>query len=97
MPQRKAKRGRGFAGMSAEKQRKIAAAGGKAAHGAGVAHQFDAATAAKAGRKGGRAVAQDRAHMAEIGRKGGKRKKRKASKKDASTATKTATKESKGG
>jgi general stress protein YciG len=69
---------RGFAGMSAEKQRKIAAAGGKAAHGAGVAHQFDATTASKAGRKGGRVVARDRAHMAEIGRKGGsKRKKRK--------------------
>jgi general stress protein YciG len=86
MPRRKNKRG--FAGMSPQRQREIAAAGGKAAHGAGVAHQFDAATAAEAGRKGGRVVARDRAHMAEIGRKGGKRKKRKKA---------TATKESKGG
>ena len=66
--------------MSVEKQRKIAAAGGKAAHGAGVAHQFDAATAAEAGRKGGRVVARDRAHMAEIGRKGGQRRKKRKTK-----------------
>ncbi len=64
--------------MAPQRQREIAAAGGKAAHGAGVAHQFDATTAAEAGRKGGRVVARDRAHMAEIGRKGGQqRKKRK--------------------
>lgn len=49
---RKAKRG--FAAMSEEQRRKIAKMGGKAAHKAGTAHVWDAATAAEAGRKGGK-------------------------------------------
>lgn len=71
------KRKRGFAAMSRERQREIAAAGGRAAHESDVAHKFDADSASKAGRKGGRKVARDRKHMAEIGRKGGKAKKTK--------------------
>jgi len=62
---------RGFAGMDDEKQREIAAEGGKAAHEKGTAHEFDSQEAREAGRKGGETVSQDREHMAEIGRKGG--------------------------
>ncbi len=45
---------RGFASMSAEKRRKIASKGGKAAHEKGTAHEFTVEEARKAGRKGGR-------------------------------------------
>lgn len=43
----------GFASMSKEKQREIASKGGKAAHEAGTAHEWDSAEAAAAGRRGG--------------------------------------------
>lgn len=46
---------RGFASMDPEKQRAIAAEGGRAAHAQGVAHEFDSAEAREAGRKGGQA------------------------------------------
>jgi uncharacterized protein len=62
---------RGFAAMDEEKQREIAAEGGRAAHEKGTAHGFDSREAREAGRKGGEKVSQDREHMAEIGRKGG--------------------------
>jgi len=62
---------RGFAGMDDDKQREIAAEGGRAAHEKGSAHEFDSQEAREAGKKGGEAVSQDREHMAEIGRKGG--------------------------
>jgi general stress protein YciG len=65
---------RGFAGMDPDRQREIAAAGGRAAHQKGTAHEFDSREAREAGRKGGEAVSRDRAHMAEIGRKGGQRR-----------------------
>lgn len=39
--------------MNEEKQREIAAKGGRAAHAKGVAHQFTSDEARKAGRKGG--------------------------------------------
>ena len=65
--------GRGFAGMSDQRQRAIAAAGGRAAHQQGTAHEFSVAEASKAGQKGGEAVSRNRRHMAEIGRRGGKR------------------------
>ena len=65
--------GRGFAGMSDQRQRQIAAAGGRAAHKQGTAHEFSAAEARKAGQKGGEAVSRNRSHMAEIGRRGGER------------------------
>jgi hypothetical protein len=62
---------RGFASMDDDKQREIASKGGKAAHEAGNAHEFDSNEARKAGRKGGEKVSQDREHMADIGQKGG--------------------------
>lgn len=48
-----AKKRRGFACMDAAKVKEIASKGGKAAHAAGVAHQFTADEAREAGRKGG--------------------------------------------
>ncbi|QZN79933.1 general stress protein [Stenotrophomonas sp. DR822] len=62
---------RGFASMDEDKQRAIAAKGGRAAHASGNAHQFSPAEARVAGRKGGEAISQDRQHMAMIGREGG--------------------------
>lgn len=44
---------RGFASMSADKQRQIASKGGKAAHAKGTAHEFTSEEARAAGRKGG--------------------------------------------
>ena len=46
---------RGFASMDDEKQRAIAAEGGRAAHAQGTAHEFDSEEAREAGRKGGQA------------------------------------------
>jgi general stress protein YciG len=65
--------GRGFAGMSAQRQRAIAAQGGRAAHKRGTAHEFSPAEARQAGQKGGEVVSKDRGHMADIGRRGGER------------------------
>ena len=65
--------GRGFASMSAARQRQIASVGGRAAHAQGTAHEFSPAEARQAGQKGGEAVSRDRRHMAAIGRKGGQR------------------------
>lgn len=44
---------RGFASMSAEKQREIASKGGRAAHAKGTAHEWSTDEARSAGRKGG--------------------------------------------
>lgn len=44
---------RGFASMDRDKQRAIAAKGGRAAHASGNAHEFSPAEARVAGRKGG--------------------------------------------
>lgn len=63
---------RGFAGMTAEKQKEIASMGGKAAHAQGKAHKYSSEEARLAGRKGGTIVSANRQHMAEIGSKGGK-------------------------
>src|SRR5436309_14057586 len=65
-------RNRGFASMDAEKQREIAAKGGKPAHAKGTAHEFTADEARAAGRKGGESVSSNREHMSRIGRIGGK-------------------------
>jgi uncharacterized protein len=62
---------RGFGSISPERQREIAAMGGKAAHASGNAHAFDSSTAVEAGRRGGVTVAANREHMREIGRRGG--------------------------
>src|SRR6516164_1755462 len=71
---------RGFAGMSAEKQREIASKGGRAAHAKGTAHHFTPEEARVAGRKGGQAAhAKGTAHeftpeeARAAGRKGGQR------------------------
>jgi general stress protein YciG len=53
-PRKKARRG--FAAMSAEKQKEIASLGGKAAHAKGTAHEFSPEEAREAGRKGGQAA-----------------------------------------
>ncbi|MCU1205627.1 general stress protein [Stenotrophomonas maltophilia] len=62
---------RGFASMDQDKQRVIAAKGGRAAHASGNAHEFSPAEARVAGRKGGEAISRNRQHMAAIGREGG--------------------------
>lgn len=51
---------RGFASMDPERQRLIAARGGRAAHASGNAHQFSGEQARDAGRKGGRASGANR-------------------------------------
>jgi general stress protein YciG len=66
------RRGRGFAGMDAERQRQISAEGGRAAHRKGTAHEFDSDEAREAGRKGGQAS-------------GGSRRRRSGSGENAST------------
>jgi uncharacterized protein len=48
-----AKEMRGFASMSAEKRRRIASMGGRAAHQKRVAHEWTREQAREAGRKGG--------------------------------------------
>jgi len=70
---RRSNHGRGFAGMNDQRQREIAAQGGRAAHKRGTAHEFSSAEARRAGQKGGEAVSRDRTHMAKIGKKGGER------------------------
>ncbi len=62
---------RGFASMDEDKQREIAAKGGRAAHESGNTHEFTSEEARQAGRKGGESVSEDRQHMADIGREGG--------------------------
>jgi general stress protein YciG len=57
-PRKKARRG--FAAMSAEKQKEIASLGGKAAHAKGTAHEFSPEEAREAGRKGGQAAQRAR-------------------------------------
>lgn len=46
---------RGFASMDPERQREIAAKGGRAAHEKGTAHEFSSEEAREAGAKGGKA------------------------------------------
>jgi general stress protein YciG len=70
---------RGFASMDPEKQREIAAQGGRAAHQSGNAHEFTSEEAREAGSKGGKAAHQrGNAHeftseeAREAGAKGGR-------------------------
>lgn len=70
---------RGFASMDPEKQRAIAAQGGRAAHQSGNAHEFTSEEARQAGSKGGRAAHKNgNAHefnskeAREAGAKGGR-------------------------
>lgn len=71
-------RPKGFAALTPEKRREIAAKGGRAAHEAGTAHEFTRDEASAAGKKGGQlAHASGRAHeftseeAREAGRLGG--------------------------
>ena len=57
---------RGFASMSAEKQREIASKGGRAAHVKGTAHEWSAEEARAAGRKGGLASHRKRRPLPEV-------------------------------
>lgn len=70
---------RGFASMDPEKQREIAAEGGRAAHASGNAHEFTSEEAREAGSKGGKAAHQsgnahefDSEEAREAGAKGGR-------------------------
>lgn len=65
------RRGRGFAGMDAERQRQISAEGGRAAHQKGTAHEFDSEEAREAGRKGGQASGGSRRKNRSGGGTGG--------------------------
>lgn len=59
------KQERGFAAMSAEKQREIARRGGEAV-------SLNREHMAEIGRKGGERVSRNRDHMSQIGREGGR-------------------------
>jgi len=65
------RRGRGFAGMDAERQRQISAEGGRAAHRKGTAHEFDSEEAREAGRKGGQASGGSRRRRVAAGNAAG--------------------------
>jgi uncharacterized protein len=65
--QNQPRRGRGFAGMDAERQRQISAEGGRAAHQKGTAHEFDSEEAREAGRKGGQASGGSRRRRSTSG------------------------------
>ncbi len=52
---------RGFASMTPERVRELAAKGGKSAHAQGKAYQWNKEQAAKAGSKGGKAPRKSRA------------------------------------
>jgi len=56
---------RGFASMSAEKQREIASKGGRAAHQKGTAHEWTSEEARSAGRKGGQISRGGRGRLVE--------------------------------
>lgn len=62
---------RGFAALSPEQRRAVAASGGRAAQASGRGHRFTSEEARVAGAKGGAVIAARPGYMAEIGRKGG--------------------------
>ena len=59
-PRRASGNSRGVAGMTDQRQRAIAAQGGRAAHKQGTAHEFSPAEAREAGQKGGQTVSRNR-------------------------------------
>lgn len=63
---------RGFAAMTKEQRREIAAMGGKRAHELGRGHVFTLEQVRKGGLKGGKAISKIPGEMATRGRKGGK-------------------------
>lgn len=60
-----AKKGRGFAGMTPEKQKEIASKGGKKAHEKGTAHKWNSEEARAAGKLGGKARMKTQQEEAE--------------------------------
>jgi uncharacterized protein len=56
---------RGFASMSAERQKEIASKGGRAAHEKGTAHEWTPEEARNAGRKGGQVSRGGRGRLAD--------------------------------
>ena len=58
---------RGFASMSADKQREIASKGGRAAHEKGTAHEWTPDEARNAGRKGGQISRGGRGRLVQNG------------------------------
>ena len=58
---------RGFASMSADKQREIASKGGRAAHEKGTAHEWTPDEARAAGRKGGQISRGGRGRLSPVG------------------------------
>lgn len=60
VPEKPAKKKRGFAAMDPAKQAEVASKGGKAAHAKGTAHQFTSETAREAGRKGGQKAQENK-------------------------------------
>ena len=68
------KTARGFARLSPEERKRVAAMGGKTSHGKGTAHKFTVEENIQGGKKGGAFWRDDRGHLAEIGRKGGRAK-----------------------
>ena len=72
-PEVKPKKQVGFARMDRTQVAAIAAKGGRAAHEAGTAHEFNSAEARKAGRLGGRAVHAKRKAAADAPTTDGKK------------------------
>lgn len=68
------KNNRGFASLTPEQMKAVAAKGGKKAHETGRAHKFTSEQARIAGTLGGKKVSANKEYMAEIGKKGGKQK-----------------------
>ena len=66
---------KGFASMTPERIREIAALGGRRAHEKGTAHRFTPDEAREAGKIGGAIVSRDRDHMSAIGRLARQKKK----------------------
>lgn len=65
------KSNRGFASMTEQRRKEVAARGGKSAQNRKTAHVWTSETASAAGKLGGEKIAQNRDHMATIGRLGG--------------------------
>ena len=68
------KTARGFARMSPEERKRVAAMGGTTAQARGLAHKFTVEENIQGGKKGGAFWRDDPGHLAEIGRRGGRAK-----------------------
>ena len=68
------KKPKGFARMSPEERKRVAAMGGTTAQARGLAHKFTVEENIQGGKKGGAYWRDDPGHLSEIGRKGGRAK-----------------------